>query len=355
MNATRRFRAWELVAGRRRPAAALAARRQPPAAARRPSRGHLQGRDQLRRGRRRGLRPAGPVRPGPEAGGLRGPRGRRRAGRHRVHAGEHPDRARRAGAAAGHDGHRARRRDQRPAVRRARLRDHPRRQAHGGAAQRRRSRRPPTQFITSYMADNDLAAVITTSGQGSGDAGVHQQQAAAAARGEQLHRPEDPVGDRGAPRRIPASAGRARGAEQQHHEGRRPARHGARLRRAHGARDARAASPTGSAASAAAARPSSSSARASTTTSTTSTSARRRRSSEKMRTSSPSATRSNVSIYSIDPRGLTSLADESIEVSGGFPDDPTAESRACSRSTTRCACRRTACAACRRRPAASPR
>ncbi len=35
-----------------------------------------------------------------------------------------------------------------------------------------------------------------------------------------------------------------------------------------------------------------------------------------------SATRSNVSIYSVDPRGLTTLADESINVSGGFPDDP---------------------------------
>jgi VWFA-related protein len=35
-----------------------------------------------------------------------------------------------------------------------------------------------------------------------------------------------------------------------------------------------------------------------------------------------SATRSDVAIYSIDPRGLTSLADEQIEVSGGFPADP---------------------------------
>jgi VWFA-related protein len=35
-----------------------------------------------------------------------------------------------------------------------------------------------------------------------------------------------------------------------------------------------------------------------------------------------SATRANVSIYAIDPRGLTALADESIEASGGFPDDP---------------------------------
>ena len=43
---------------------------------------------------------------------------------------------------------------------------------------------------------------------------------------------------------------------------------------------------------------------------------------EKMRDVIASATRSDVSIYSIDPRGLTSLADESIEVSGGFPADP---------------------------------
>jgi VWFA-related protein len=43
---------------------------------------------------------------------------------------------------------------------------------------------------------------------------------------------------------------------------------------------------------------------------------------ERMRDVIASATRANVSIYSIDPRGLTSLADESINVSGGFPDDP---------------------------------
>jgi VWFA-related protein len=34
------------------------------------------------------------------------------------------------------------------------------------------------------------------------------------------------------------------------------------------------------------------------------------------------ATRSNVSIYSVDPRGLTSMGEDSIEASGGFPDDP---------------------------------
>jgi VWFA-related protein len=35
-----------------------------------------------------------------------------------------------------------------------------------------------------------------------------------------------------------------------------------------------------------------------------------------------SATRSNVSIYAIDPRGLTTMGEESIEAAGGFPDDP---------------------------------
>jgi VWFA-related protein len=43
---------------------------------------------------------------------------------------------------------------------------------------------------------------------------------------------------------------------------------------------------------------------------------------EKMRDVIAAATRSNVSIYSIDPRGLTMLGDESINVSGGFPDNP---------------------------------
>lgn len=43
---------------------------------------------------------------------------------------------------------------------------------------------------------------------------------------------------------------------------------------------------------------------------------------EKMREVFASATRSNVSIYSIDPRGLTTLGDETIQVSGGFPENP---------------------------------
>jgi VWFA-related protein len=43
---------------------------------------------------------------------------------------------------------------------------------------------------------------------------------------------------------------------------------------------------------------------------------------EGMRSVFAAATRSNVSIYSIDPRGLTGLGDETIEVSGGFPENP---------------------------------
>jgi VWFA-related protein len=43
---------------------------------------------------------------------------------------------------------------------------------------------------------------------------------------------------------------------------------------------------------------------------------------EGMRSVLAAATRSNVSIYSIDPRGLTGLGEETIEVSGGFPENP---------------------------------
>ena len=35
------------------------------------------------------------------------------------------------------------------------------------------------------------------------------------------------------------------------------------------------------------------------------------------------ATRANVNIYAVDPRGLTDLGDESIEMAGAIPDDPT--------------------------------
>jgi VWFA-related protein len=44
---------------------------------------------------------------------------------------------------------------------------------------------------------------------------------------------------------------------------------------------------------------------------------------EKMKDVIAAATRSDVSIYSIDPRGLTMLGDEAITVSGDFPSDPT--------------------------------
>lgn len=43
---------------------------------------------------------------------------------------------------------------------------------------------------------------------------------------------------------------------------------------------------------------------------------------EAMRKAIASATRANVSIYGIDPRGLTTMGEESIEAAGGFPVDP---------------------------------
>jgi VWFA-related protein len=43
---------------------------------------------------------------------------------------------------------------------------------------------------------------------------------------------------------------------------------------------------------------------------------------DRMRDIIATSARSNVSIYAADPRGLTSMGDESIEVSGGFPQDP---------------------------------
>jgi len=43
---------------------------------------------------------------------------------------------------------------------------------------------------------------------------------------------------------------------------------------------------------------------------------------EAMRKAIATATRSNVSIYAIDPRGLTTMGEESIEAAGGFPNDP---------------------------------
>jgi VWFA-related protein len=43
---------------------------------------------------------------------------------------------------------------------------------------------------------------------------------------------------------------------------------------------------------------------------------------DRMREVIASATRSNVSIYAVDPRGLTAMGDDSIEASGGFPEDP---------------------------------
>ena len=67
------------------------------------------------------------------------------------------------------------------------------------------------------------------------------------------------------------------------------------------------------------------------------------------------AARGNVSIYGIDPRGLTSLGDQTIEL-GSLPSsagDARARPRQPVASRTSCGCRRTACASCPTRPADS--
>jgi VWFA-related protein len=68
--------------------------------------------------------------------------------------------------------------------------------------------------------------------------------------------------------------------------------------------------------------------------------------------------RANVSIYSIDPRGLTSLADESIGVSGWADANPAparGPGSAPARSAPSCRCRRTASVRWQRKPTGLPR
>ena len=156
---------------------------------------------------------------------------------------------------------------------------------HTAALRSAQTKKAAEQFITRYMADNDLAAVITTSGQARRHAGVHQQQAPAAARRERFigqklrSETEERLDEYQRQQRGPAQARGSRGSTTR-------STCSAATTRASRSRRCRA-SPTGSAAFAAAARRSSSSAKASTTTSTTSTSARRRRSRRRCARSSP--------------------------------------------------------------------
>ena len=64
------------------------------------------------------------------------------------------------------------------------------------------------------------------------------------------------------------------------------------------------------------------------------------------------ATRSNVAIYGIDPRGLTDLGDESIEIQS-FPDDTTARHRPGLAAATSSGCAGQPARRCPTRPAAS--
>ena len=88
----------------------------------------LQAPGRLRRGRRRGHRPAGPIRPRPQEGRFPGLRGSQGPDDQRLHPGGHPDRALRAAAVRG-PADRARHQDQRPSVRRTHLHRRARRPA----------------------------------------------------------------------------------------------------------------------------------------------------------------------------------------------------------------------------------
>ena len=233
---------------------------------------------------------------------------------------------------------------------------HPRRQAHGGAAQRSWSRGPPRSSSSQYMAANDLAAVITTSGQGGGTQeftsnkrlllravnkfiGQKLRSETEERLDEYQRQPAVPTGPSGSnitsvddprdmERGYDARVG-ARDARQHLRLGRqhpRPPQGDRVVQRGHRLRHLR-----------------------------LHTSARRRRSRRRCGTSSPRPRGPNVSIYSIDPRGLTIAGRRVDQGVRRLSRRSAAESRACSRSTTRCACRRTACAASRRRPAASRR
>ncbi len=164
---------------------------------------------------------------------------------------------------------------------------------------------------TTWRA-NDIAAIVTTGGQVQRDAGVHQQQVAPAARGQQLHRPVKLQSETQARLDAYQNRGdRARGAEQQHAD---KIDDPLDMERGY---DARMTLET------------------LTRISDWVASIRGRRKAivffsegidydiydfnkreastvvEKTKDVIASATRSDVAIYSIDPRGLTSLADES--------------------------------------------
>ena len=248
----------------RRPAGAAAGAARGPAAAGPPDAAdHLPVRGELRRGRRRGPRCAGELRPRPSPGRLPGARGRRPADGDGVLAHRHPRRALRARAVPAR-GHRAGRDVERQ------------RRPRGGCTcfssttstpTRRgsiRVRQAARQFIERNLGANDLAAVLHTSGRSDGVAGLHQQPAAAHEGRGHVHGAQAALADAEQDRQLQPDPRRGPGAD---HRRRRAGRADAQRpdRCSRRSRTCR----TGSPASTAGARPWCSSARASTTTSGT--------------------------------------------------------------------------------------
>ena len=172
------------------------------------------------------------------------------------------------------------------------------------------------QFVERYLGANDIAAIVPTGGSRVGGAGVHQQQAPAAARRRQLRRPQAAVGDAREDRRLQPAA---------EHRQRRSAEGLSEPERAHNARNAM-----------------------STLKSVADYLAgvRGRRKAvvffsegidydvtnpiqnqyatdirEETRQAIDAASRSNVSFYGVDARGLGGLSDEAIQMSSPPPDN----------------------------------
>ena len=157
-----------------------------------------------------------------------------------VHAGEHPNRAARAAAAAGHDGHRARRGDATPVRSTGASTSSSSTTSTPLRCAARWSRRRPRSSSHSYMASQRHRRRRHHRRAAAGDAGVHQQQArCCCARSTTSWARRSSPRPRSASTNTSVSRPCPSGPSNNTSADRRSARHGARLRRAHGARDAR--------------------------------------------------------------------------------------------------------------------
>ena len=188
------------------------------------------------------------------------------------------------------------------------------------------------QFIERNLGANDLMAVVHTGGRARRQPGVHQQQAAAAGGGRQ-----DSWGRSSSRRRAQQRPEyyRTRDIRQPGDPLERSGRHGARLQRAQHARHAQERRrvvrrrPRPPQVDALRQRRHRLRHQRHDSATPDRTISARRRSSTTTRDAIAAATRSNVSIYAIDPRGLTDLGDETIESRQSLPtDDHVARHRA---------------------------